>query len=435
MTYKDLPANATGFVTDAITDALGVGMAGSREESALALLRVLPTSKVSNGVALLGTELTASESDAALYNGTAIHALDYDDTTHPAYSHPSSHLVPVLLSLASQNSLSGQDLLTAYVLGLEVEGKLARTLNMGHYLHGWHTTGTLGTLAATVAAAKLLSLDDYSTSTALGIATSLASGIRANFGTMTKPLHAGLAARNGVMAARLAQVGFTASHNALEGKFGFFEVFGTKIPDTSSWSELGRPWEITDPYGLALKPYPSCGATHPAIEAALRAWKDIDGRNITSVEVGTNNFSEQILIYKTPTKPLEGKFSMHYCVAAALVNGRIGLDTFTQDAITDPVVLDLLARIHVYVADEVRDNPEFGAVISVTGNDGLMTQHMVPLAKGKPARWLSKAELREKFLDCTEGVVGMERGISNFASIQELPCRSDAGYLGEMCRI
>lgn len=421
--FDDLPDRAVEVAVDAITDAVGVGLAGSREPLATPLLSTISPTPASRGVPLLGTTRYAAPADAALYNGTVIHALDYDDLSHPAYAHPSAHLLPVLISLGGRAGVDGRDLITAYVAGLEVESRLGRCLNMGHYLHGWHTTGTFGTLASAAAAAMLLDLDATHTALAVGIAASSAAGLRANFGTMTKPLHAGLAARNAVLAGLLAEQGFTASPLALDGRYGFLDVYQAGERDDTVWDDLGATWEITGRYGLAIKPYPSCGATHPAIEAALTVREGIGRRAIERIQVGCNRFGPQILIYDDPHEGLQGKFSMQYCVAAALATGQVGLDTFGAATLHDPAVRDLLHRVEVSVAADsvVRDSSEFAASVTVTTDDGQTTEHTVPLAKGKPERWLDDAELRRKFVDCASRVLPRPRAEHGYALLQALP--------------
>lgn len=421
--FADLPDRAVTVAVDAITDAVGVGLAGSREPLATPLLATLPAADASGGVPLLGTTRHAALADAALYNGTVMHALDYDDLTHPAYAHPSAHLVPVLISLGDHAGADGRRLITAYVAGLEVESRLGRCLNMGHYLHGWHATGTFGTLASTVAAAVLLDLDAAHTALAVGIAASTAAGLRANFGTMTKPLHAGLAARNAVLAAQLAGQGFTASPQALDGRYGFLDVYQADRRDDTAWDDLGATWEITSRYGLAIKPFPSCGATHPAIEAALAVRDRVGSHAIERVQVRSNRFGPQILIYADPAEGLQGKFSMQYCVAAALATGEVGLDTFGAATLRDPAVRDLLHRVEVSVATDpaVRDSSEFAASVAVTTDDGRVTEHTVPVAKGKPERWLDEAELRRKFLDCASRAVPRQRAERGYALLRALP--------------
>ncbi|WP_437773591.1 MmgE/PrpD family protein [Arthrobacter sp. KNU40] len=428
--YEDLPADVRNTVTDALTDAIGVGIAGSIEPACDSI--VAATAEYNGNHALIGRHgMRRDRASAACFNGTAIHALDFDDTNHPAYSHPSSHLVATILA---HPAASGREALRAYALGLEVEARLGRSMNMGHYLHGWHTTGTFGTIASTVAAIVLSGCSDSAAVSALGIAASMASGLRANFGTMTKPLHAGIAASNGIRAVEFASYGLTASANALDGKFGFFDVLGdgTEAAQHECWNTLGEDWETVSAFGLALKPYPSCGATHPAIEAALRifhrntAHRDVD---IAQVRVDTPAYSREILVYDRPWSGLEGKFSMEYCVASALTRGAIALDSFTDAAVRDPAVQSLLPAIMVTESAEVAGDSEFATRISVSWSDGRSDTEFVPLAPGKRARWFTPTEVEEKFMMCAsraidrsaaEKIFGACRGIADLASISEL---------------
>jgi 2-methylcitrate dehydratase PrpD len=419
--FEDIPAHALKFATDAITDAVGVGLYGSRQPIAQALLRVIGTSRSDADHLLLGTSLRAAAVEAALYNGTAIHAIDYDDTAHPSYSHPSAHLVPVLLTLGRQFQRSGRDLLLAYALGLELEGKLGLVLNMGHYLKGWHTTGTFGAVSSAAAAARLAGLDAQRTAVALGIAASAASGVRANFGTMTKPLHAGYAARSGALAALLAAEGFTAVENVLEARYGYLDTFrADEAPAVEALDALGHPWELDSPYGIALKPFPACGSTHTAIEAALELRPQLQGERIRAIRVGTNELCSQTLIYHDPRTPLEGKFSMEFCVAAALVRGEVVIDTFVPEAMSDPQIRALIPRFTVEVDERVRHNGEHGTVVRITTESGRELEQLVPLARGKPERWMAPEVLWNKFHDCARVVLEEPRARRAFDALQGL---------------
>lgn len=419
--FEDLPAEALRLISDAVCDCVGVGLTGSRQPIAGILLKTLPTSRAVTDHLLLGTEARASVLEAALYNGTIIHAIDYDDTSHPSYSHPSAHLVPVLFGLGRQFGRSGRDLLLAYALGLEVIGKLGRSLNMAHYLKGWHTTGTFGAMGSAAAAAKLAGLDAERTALALAIAASAASGVRANFGSMTKPLHAGYAARSGVLAALLAREGFTASADVMENRYGYFAVFGAGDgADPAPFRALGQPWEIATPYAIAVKPYPACGSTHTAIEASLALRPVISGEAISSVRVGTNELCSQTLVYTDPQNPLEAKFSMEFCVAAALVRGAIVMDTFTPEMLRDPAIRALMKKITVEVDERVRFNSEHGTVVAIRTEGGRELERLVPLARGKPEHWMTEAELWEKFRDCSRAVLPEGQARSAFDRLRDL---------------
>lgn len=416
----DVPVEAVAHVRDAITDCVGVMFAGSSEPAAQKLRGVI--GRDSGDVTLVGSTQSAARVEAALYHGVIAHALDYDDLSHPSYTHPSCHLLPVLLSLADHAQADGPRAITAYAVGLEIEGKLGRAMNLGHYLRGWHSTATLGTMGAAAAGASLLGLDVSSTAVALAIAASSASGLRANFGTMTKPLHAGFAARNGVLAALLAEAGWTAAENILEHPMGFQEVFsGEGGVDGSCWSALGSPWEITTEVGLALKLYPSCAATHCAIEAAQQLRTRCGDDEIRRVHVGQSELATKILIHPTAPTPLAAKFSMPFCVAAALVSGEINIDTFAEPSLWDPQIRSLMERIEVTVDERVRHHPDFGAAVEAEFASGRREEILVTVPKGTQTRWPSREELRAKFESCAAaplGSVGVER---TFEACQRLP--------------
>jgi 2-methylcitrate dehydratase PrpD len=312
-------------------------------------------------------------------------------------------------------------LIAAYIIGLEVMGKLARALTISHYAKGWHATSTFGALSAAAAGAKLLNLDIQKIKWALGIASTTACGIRANFGTMTKPLNAGLAAHNGAMAVLLAEKNFTAAEDVLENPSGYLEVFAAgKKPKLEVFSELGNPLEITTQYGIGLKPFPSCGATHTAIEAALEIAEEIRDDKIKTVVVGVNELAPSIAVFSEPQNPLQGKFSIQFCVASALINRAVNRATFSKEVISDPKVRNLLRRITIRIDPRVRYNTEFGSVVTVWCASGRKLERLVPLAKGKPERWMSRDELFAKFLDCTLEVLGRERVESAFESLQDI---------------
>ena len=424
------PTLARQRAVDAITDCIGCMIAGSREDLAAPLLRVLPTQcerGTSAPAVLAGTARYAAPVDAALFNGTVAHALDYDDTNHPAYAHPSAVLVPTLLALAPVTGAAGADLVTAYILGLEVFGKLGHALNTAHYNRGWHATATFGTLAAVVAAGRVLRLDETRMTMAIGIAASSAGGLRANFGSMVKPLHAGQAARNGVLAALLAREGFVASDVALEHKYGYCAVFNDGIGfDLAPFASLGDPLEILSEYGLALKMYPSCGATHPGIEAALALNREIDGAPIRSVRAGVCSMAFAPLIHTMPSAPLQGKFSMQFCLAAALLDGRIDLASFTDEKIHDPRIRALIPKITMELEERFRDDSEFPTVVTVETEAGARHERTVLLASGKPARWFTKEQLRGKFDDCASRAMSPSLRANLFAMLGALdsdaPC-------------
>ncbi len=401
--HDDVPSEGRRLAVDAITDCVACILAGSNTPLAGPLLAVVGGPGEKADSALIGVKRRSSLHDAALYHGALGHALDYDDGSHPAYSHPSTVLVPALLAAANDVRPSGKELVTAYVIGLDVLGRLGRALNLQHYKNGWHATSTFGTIASSVAVGRLLRLSPAQIRMAVGIAASASSGLRVNFGTMTKPLHAGYAARNGVLAALLAREGFTASTEALSHRFGFARVFNaTGGVDESALASWGGTLEIVTEFGIALKLFPSCAATHPAIEAALMLRRELADpvHEIARVHVGACELAQEPLIYREPKTGLEGKFSMHYCVAAALVDGAVRLSTFTDEAVARREVREIIARTTMTVDPRVRDDKEFAAIVAVESRDGRKREQIVHLAPGKPARWFTREQMREKFMDC-----------------------------------
>lgn len=404
-----LPALALERAVDAVTDTVGCMVLGARQPleaplrralfgytrdgaGARTLRRVLAHENwVDAGADAMGT--------AALYLGTLAHAADFDDISHPAYCHATALLLPPLLVRAASAGYEGGTLLRAYLVGVETMGQLGRRLNTAHYEAGWHATSTLGTIAATAAVAALDGLSPADTITALGIAASLAGGVRQNFGSMTKPLHAGLPGRSAIVATRLAAEGLTSAAQALDGRFGFFRTFGGK-PESGHAKPWGDPLEVLTENGLALKAYPCCAATHAAIDAA----RALAGRHapdsLQRVRVGVSRFAVEPLIYVRPSTPLEAKFCMPYCIAVALHDGNVTLDSFTQQAIERPELVALMERIVMEVDERVADDREFASVLDVSLKGGGTDVERVDVASGKPGRWMTASDLEQKFMSC-----------------------------------
>src|SRR5207245_5500083 len=281
--------------------------------------------RAEGGIALatvVGTALKTAPGWAALANGAAGHAHDFDDTNFALLGHPSVPLLSTALAAAEAEMAGGRALVLGYILGFEIDVALGTALNPDHYTRGWHATSSIGTLGCAAATARILGLDAGQTRHALGVAASLASGLKENFGSMTKPFHAGHAARNGVFATMLAREGFTASDTALDGTQGYANAFSQAKLSPAAFEALGRDWQILAS-GIAVKPYPSCALTHAAIDAllALRNQHGLQPDQVADVEVGVNHVVPEVLRHHQPTTGLERKFSMQFCAAAAPVLG------------------------------------------------------------------------------------------------------------------
>src|SRR5712692_260135 len=348
--WEDCPAAAVEAARRAILDCLGVMLAGSAEPAA----RIIQTVADAEGGAplctVVGTRRRTGAVWAALCNGTAAHALDFDDTNFAMMGHPSAPVLSAALAAAELALADGRALVHAFLLGFEVETSLAEVLNPPHYERGWHATCTLGTLGAAAAAARLLGLDAIQVRTALAVAASQASGLKENFGTMTKPSHAGHAARSGVLAALLAREGWTASEQAIEGPQGFLRVLGAGKIELGALERLGAPWKILTS-GVAVKPYPSCACTHSIIDGTLelRRAHGLRPEEVAEVTVGVNAMVPKILIHSDPRTGLQAKFSAEFAAAAALAEERVGLTTFTDDTVQDARIRALMKRVRMVV--------------------------------------------------------------------------------------
>jgi len=401
------PADARHRAAIAVCDTIGVILAGAPEPAAR-IARTVVGADGHGPCRVLGTSSSASAADAALLNGVAAHALDFDDMCFVSLAHPSCALVPAALAAAELVEASGRSVLDAYVIGFEIECRLGITMNPRHYHErGWHCTSSIGTLGAAAAAARVLGLDAAATAHALGIAASSACGLKENIGTMVKPLHAGMAARNGLMAARLAKEGFTASEFAIDGPQGYLTAMDSERPAAAladALADLDSRWEILDT-GVTVKLYPSCAATHPPLDVLLdlKRRHGFTADDVEAIDVEVDSMTPRLLIYARPTSALEAKFSMPFCAAAAIVFGHPTIDTFDVPRIRDERVQALMTRV------TLRANPAFDSAgpplsqarVSVRLRDGRTVADRADGARGYPGR-LSDEELAAKFLGCAE---------------------------------
>jgi 2-methylcitrate dehydratase PrpD len=395
------PPYARATAARAVLDTVGVAVAGASEAAARIVQRVIASD---GGCSVLGTALRTGAGDAALANGTAAHAHDYDDMCFVSLAHPSAPLVAVALAAAELVGASGRALLEAYVVGFEIEGRLGRAMNPRHYRRGWHCTSTIGTIGAAAACARLFGLGDVEAAHALAIAASEASGLKENFGTMVKPLHGGLAARNALLAVQLARAGMTASAAAFDGTQGFLAAMDSEAPSLEPFvADLGSRWEIIDT-GITVKLYPSCAATHPPLDVLLdlRRTARFGPADVEAIEVGVDPITPTVLLYERPSSPLEGKFSMPFCAAAAVVDGHVGLETFTADRLTDPRIVAVQSRVTMTIDPslDAAAPPLTQARVRVQLRDGRTLTASANGARGYPQNPASDEELAAKFVSC-----------------------------------
>jgi 2-methylcitrate dehydratase PrpD len=403
--YADLSQQAVTNAKVAILDTLGVMLAGSQEKAAKCLMRV-PGMAEKGPSLIFGYKLRSSALNAALVNGLSAHAIDFDDVNIALGGHPSAPMLPALLALADTAATTGQDLITAFVAGFETETRIARGVNFHHYEKGWHPTATLGIFGAAAACTRLLNLSAESTAIAIAIASSLASGIKANFGTMTKPLHVGHCARNGLFAALLAKEGFTANPLALDHSQGFFNVFnglGNYSTD-KIFSDWAQPLDIERP-GLGIKLYPCCGSAHASIDGMLSLAEkyNIDPQQVDRVTAKIHARRLAHINRPDPESALDAKFSVQYCLARCLLERRVVVDHFGNEAFLDPSAKALMSRIVVepYVNPPPDQGDHYAVHLQVTLKSGerlFLTQER-PLGR-RPEEPTPRERLNAKFDSC-----------------------------------
>jgi 2-methylcitrate dehydratase PrpD len=430
----------------AITDAIAAILAGTTSELAPALMTYIDRFAVAGSSPVLGTTRHLSSDRAALANATFGHSMDFDDTVSLMPGHPGVVIVSALLaSLPPETAggraetVGGREFLRAFVVGYEVATKLGASVGMGHYNRGWHSTGTIGVFGAFAAVACLQKLDHSQVVNGLGIVSSMAAGLRVNFGTMSKPLHSGWAASSGVTAAQLASVGFTGHHHALDGDEGFLAVYGT--PESTPEAllpSLGSPFTLVSP-GIAMKKYPCCYALHRVIDGleSIRAEVQLTPATVKALRARVAPGSLKPVPYLRPTTGMEARFSMPYVLAVGALDGDFGMAAFTDEAVARPEIRGLMERTAAVEDPACSPDDPRGmsrsagtrghVVVTVELVDGSVHERVVETPPGSPDRPLTLEQLAEKFNSCAERTPlsndQVERALSmlgNLASVYDV---------------
>jgi 2-methylcitrate dehydratase PrpD len=410
---RDIPAEVAHLGKRSVLDGLGLALAGAASEGAHITRRYLASLGIpaDRGSTVIGSPLRLPPRFAAFANGLSIHADDYDDTqlavakdrVYGLLTHPTAPALPPVLALAERAGMGGEALMVAYQIAVEVECKIAEAILPRHYQQGFHSTATCGAIGAAAGAARLLGLDRETTRTALSLAASQAGGLRENFGTMTKPFHAGRAAESGVVAAELAALGFTASPIALEADRGFFRAAGGGYSAEAIDGKLGRPWTFAFP-GVSIKPHPSGSLTHPGMSVMLDLIRrhDLTPGRVKRVAVGTNHNMPNALIHHRPRNELQAKFSMEFCMAILLLERKAGLEQFTDEVVNRPDVQALLALVDfgVHPEAEAAGFDKMTTIVEVELSDGTIVRGSADFGKGSPVNPMSDTELEQKFREC-----------------------------------
>ena len=435
------PPEAVQAAKGAIIDCLACMLAGSQEPLADVLCDYVQAEGGTPSASVVGRGFKTSTPYAALVNGAMGHALDYDDITEVTKTHPTAVLLPASLALAEERRASGRELLLAYMVGFEVACSVGAGLSPEYFdALGWHPTGPLGAIGAGAAAARLLDLDQEQAAMAISLAASQAAGLRQNFGTMTKPFHAGEAARSGVTAARLARQGFTASRDAIEGRFGFMRAFsgGQGFHPEVVLDTLGSKCYLVES-GIEVKKYPCCGSAHLALDATLEllSRQSIDPEQVEKIDVQVDFDPPRSLIHARPTTALEGKFSMQYCLAAALLDHQVGLQSFTEAQIRRPDAQVLIPKIEMRRIPGNEGQPSWMEgfhEVAAHLSDGQVLVQRASRSRTGALRGATFLDILAKFDNCASLV--LERGIvqeltAQTSSLEDVP---DVSQLASLLR-
>jgi 2-methylcitrate dehydratase PrpD len=418
--FESLPEEVVRLAKRCVVDGTGVMLAGSASDSGHVIQRYVSESSTGGPATVAGSSLKAPASLAALANGVAAHALDYDDTQlsstpdriYGLMTHPTSPVLAATLAVGQEVRASGKDVITAFSTGFEVECKIAEAIDPHHYVRGMHSTGSLGIFGATAAAAKLFGLDVEQTRMALGIAASKSAGIRVNFGTMAKPYHAGAAAENGIVAARLAGMGYEANSDGLDGTWGFFQVTAGGGEQDRIMGKLGNPYAMVDP-GFSIKPYPCGSMVHPAMDTLrdMVIEADIQPEQIKVIRCATQSHVLAGLRYTDPQDELQAKFSMNFCLGIIALRRKAGIAEFTNEVVLLPEVREMICRVSAYADPNVEAEgaDRMRSMVEVELNNGQVLTRTATMSRGMPQRPMMSEELTEKFTDCASGVIPSDR--------------------------
>lgn len=396
--YEDIPEIVRERAKGRILDTIGVAYKAGAEPAGQIAKEYAKMYGGYPKATVVNAKLKTDIFNATFTNGILMHACDYDD--HFVLSHPSIGVVPALLSIAELTGASGKEMITAFVIGIEIYTKIQQVTTTEPWYRGFHGSGIWASLSSVAAAGRLLSLDKDQMLMAWGIACSTFGGIKRNAGTHTKSYHSGDTASGGVRAALLAKMGFTSHVNAFEGENGYLHCFCT-APKMEFIEQLGKVWDLQE-HPTLIKPHPSCGGTHAALNGMLELVRkyDIKEEDVAKIDVGMNAGGSQTTFFKDPKDIYEAKFSIHFVIAMALHYRRWGMALHTQEVVNDPAMKAIYKKVNFYMDEELdrsipRDYTDYHAIVKVTLNDGTEYKiHAHPPV-------LDYADIKEKFYDCT----------------------------------
>jgi len=423
---RQIPDEAFKMAKRCFVDCLGASLAGAKQPEGSIITELVRGFGGFPEAGIIASGFKTSVPLAALANGTIAHALDYDDISTKFLAHPSVNLVPAILALGESKKISGKEILTSYIMGFEAGANLGNIMGMTFFGRGWHATSILGSIGASAAAARILKLDVQETRMALGMAASLAGGLKINFGTMTKPLHTGNAARNGILAAMLAGRGFTAHDAAFEGRNGLCQIYSGIECDFQNIEEaIGKTWYIISP-GVKFKPYPCCASVAGCADAILelKSRYDISPDDVSEIECRVSPLMiETGASIHLPKTGQEGRFSLQYDMAIAIIEGELSLKQYTDEKVKSPKAQELMKKVKTTFPEGIGMGMEEPQEVVVRLTNGREVSHRVERHKGTAENPLTDDELFSKFRDCALSALdtkGVEETLNLLWHLDEL---------------
>ncbi|WP_170289754.1 MmgE/PrpD family protein [Cytobacillus depressus] len=428
--YDNIKENAVYETKRSLLNWLGVAIGAANHESmdkVLSVSRMLGSTPQST---ILGRKEKTDMLFAALLNGMSSHIFDFDDTLLETVLHPSAPVFPAVLAYAEHQKKTGKEVLESFIVGNEVQARLARAVYPSHYWRGWHITGSVGGIGAAVAISKLLDLDEEKTAYAIGIAATDPTGLREMFGTMTKPYHPGKAAMNGMLAALIAGEGFTSSTRALEAERGFVQVLSEENKLDLLTDHWGHAWEIEK---NSYKPFASGIVTHPAIDGIIKIQNEhhLQVNEVQSIHITGHPLVKELTGKTEISTGLEGKFSVFHCVAAGFINLKAGVHEFSDEFVHDQKVKDLRSKITLTIDENMKEDQ---AVVQVTLKDGRTFSHFVEHAIGSMDVPMTDQQLKDKFIDVTGNVISLESKRTLIDLVYRFEEIADLDEFFEICR-
>jgi 2-methylcitrate dehydratase PrpD len=430
---KNAPPAAIERARTAFVDTVGVMLAGSQLPPADVVGQVVRLTASAPAATIVGRPLRAAPQLAALANGVAGHDMDFDFTYFAGQT--IAGVIPAILPVAETSGATSADMLAAFIIAAEVAGRITRAAPLALRAAGWHSTGTIGVIAAGAACARLMKIDAKRIPNVLGITTSLASGVSINFGTMTKPLHAGHAAHDGVLAAMLGARGFTANEKALEGKDGYYASFARGLPvSLEPFASLGKSYDLVD-YGYSIKPYPCGGLGHSAIDATLELRDRVRVGDIAHVEVALTKWAARHITNRYPQTVEAAKFSAPYLAAYSLVHGAPLLAAFSERALQDESVRAAAQKVSVTIYQEyaelVDDSP---AKVTITLTDGRTIERVKYYPSGSVKSPMTAAQIKAKFDVCAAQAIDKAAAEKLYAMLSTLGAQPSLDDLWPLLR-